>query len=338
MFDNPDLLIVLASGNSGDRLNSVGSPATCKNAIAVGASQNAVSHTRLGMRGEDYLAWFSSAGPTHDGRIKPEVIAPGYYIESAESRPEMVGECDENDDSGVNGMMYSAGTSMAAPVVAGSAALIREYFEKGFYPSGTRVDTDSLNPSSSLVKAVLINGAQPLLGRQLKNLTVSSSSEYDVHQGFGAITLIHSLPLAGKNRLQAKVFDRQTTTNGHEDVYDVTIDGSNECSEPLSATLVWTDPAGYHGCTNCLLNDLDLEITEVRQSKTYYPNGRNGPDTVNNVERIRISDVSNGSVYNVRVKGTNLLSSSQDYSLIITGCLGQTMSNSKFTRERTQGM
>ena len=300
--------------------------------ISVGASQNAISHTTPGMLGEDYLAWFSSAGPTHDGRMKPEVVAPGYYIRSAEARPEIVGECDEQDVHSTDGLMYSAGTSMAAPVVVGTAALIRQYFEEGWYPTGDRAPADSMNPSSSLVKAVLINGAQPLSGRQNEDMTVSTSQEYDEHQGFGAITLIDSLPLSGKNQLQAQVVDRKAISNGQEDIYGVVIDKSNGCSAPLSVTLVWTDPAGAPGCANCLLNNLDLSITDISKSVTYYPNGRTDPDTVNNAERVRINEASHGASYTVRVNGTNLESASQDYSLIITGCLG-VVSNDKTSRQ-----
>lgn len=279
----------------------------------------------MGMAGEDYLAWFSSAGPTHDGRMKPEVIAPGYYIRSAEARPDKVGECDEQDVNATDGLMYNAGTSMAAPVVAGTAALIRQYFEDGWYPTGSIEPTDSFNPSSSLVKAVLINGAQPLIGRQHENFSVSPSEEYDAHQGFGAITLIKSLPLAGKNFLRAKVVDRKPISNTQEDEYIVEIDKSDGCEAPLSVTLVWTDPPGAPSCAHCLINDLDLYITDRGQSMIYYPNGRSTRDTVNNVERIRIDSVSQGAAFLVRVNGTNLESSSQDYSLVITGCLEATV-------------
>jgi hypothetical protein len=51
-----------------------------------------------------------------------------------------------------------------------------------------------------------------------------------------------------------------------------------------------------------------------------YPNGLNGPDTVNNTERIRISGASSNDAITVRVRGSNLNSASQNYALILTGC------------------
>jgi hypothetical protein len=149
------------------------------------------------------------------------------------------------------------------------------------------------------------------------------SEEYDVHQGFGGISLIDSLPLAGKNNLQAQIVDRQSIHNGKEDTYTLTIDTSSGCKAPLSATLVWTDPPAAAGCASCLLNDLDLFITQVGRSVPYYPNGRIDPDTVNNVERIRIANAIHGATFVVHVNGRNLESSSQDYSLIMTGCFGR---------------
>ena len=107
------------------------------------------------MRGKDYLADFSSRGPTRDGRRKPEIVAPGYYILSANANTNEVGECDDN-----GGITFQAGTSMATPVVSGTAALVRQYLEDGWYPLGLRpVASNRIQPSALLVKAIFLNGA-----------------------------------------------------------------------------------------------------------------------------------------------------------------------------------
>ncbi len=50
---------------------------------------------------------------------------------------------------------------MATPVAAGTAAILRQYFEDGFYPTGERNPSDAMdNPSGALIKAVMMNGAQ----------------------------------------------------------------------------------------------------------------------------------------------------------------------------------
>jgi len=80
------------------------------------------------------LSSFSSRGPTKDGRIKPDIVAPGEYILSSRSDGRLnTFQCNADDGSTLKAMQ---GTSMAAPVAAGSALLIREYFMKGYYPSG----------------------------------------------------------------------------------------------------------------------------------------------------------------------------------------------------------
>lgn len=74
------------------------------------------------------------------------------------------------------------------------------------------------------------------------------------------------------------------------------------------------------GCVSCLLNDLDLEV-EFR-NKTYYPNGRNGPDRDNNAERVIIEGVKDGDVATITVTGYNLMQNFQHYALVATGCFG----------------
>jgi len=85
MSTHPDALIIFAAGNQGENGEySVVTPATAKNCLTVGASYNLIDSSSLQLEGNiNYVAFFSSIGPTNDGRIKPDVMAPGYYISSA---------------------------------------------------------------------------------------------------------------------------------------------------------------------------------------------------------------------------------------------------------------
>lgn len=96
MYDNDDFLILVAAGNSGygDKPHTVGSPATGKNIIAVGAHHNTDSSKVKRLLGPSYVADFSSRGPTSDGRMKPDLMAPGKAVVSAGALPNEVGECD----------------------------------------------------------------------------------------------------------------------------------------------------------------------------------------------------------------------------------------------------
>lgn len=83
------------------------------------------------------------------------------------ARPDEFGECDPTNGKipGANGfkdgLLSLQGTSMATPLTAGHASLIRQYFEEGYYPNGIKGDGRSLtNPSATLIKGVLMNGAQ----------------------------------------------------------------------------------------------------------------------------------------------------------------------------------
>lgn len=95
-------LFVIAAGNDGPAATTVGSPGSAEQALTVGA-----------VDGKDALAAFSSRGPVvGDGAVKPEVTAPGVDITAAKF-----------NSSGYQAM---SGTSMAAPHVAGAAALLAQ--------------------------------------------------------------------------------------------------------------------------------------------------------------------------------------------------------------------
>jgi subtilisin family serine protease len=111
---NNGIITFVSAGNyfddkakNGTGYGSVKSPATAKNTITVGATRKDQF---------DELAGFSSAGPTSDGRLKPEIVAPGYAI-NLEPNP-----YPDQD------LIY--GTSFACPVVSGSSALVLEQWRK----------------------------------------------------------------------------------------------------------------------------------------------------------------------------------------------------------------
>jgi hypothetical protein len=84
----------------------------CLRAIAVGAYDTT--------RPDRPATIFSSRGPTADGRQKPEIVAPGYMIRAARSRPRNGWQGNESR------LCVKSGTSMAAPWVSGTVALMMQ--------------------------------------------------------------------------------------------------------------------------------------------------------------------------------------------------------------------
>src|SRR5262249_8377363 len=78
-------ILEFSAGQGGAGAQTAGSPAVGKNVIATGASQNDRIDFFLYADGPDAMADFSSRGPCEDGRIKPDVVAPGTWISSLRS-------------------------------------------------------------------------------------------------------------------------------------------------------------------------------------------------------------------------------------------------------------
>lgn len=281
----------------------------------MGASQSSGPDIYDFMLGHEYVAYFSARGPTLDGRIGIDVVAPGSYILSSASDPLVSGECDDSE-----GTRYDQGTSMAVPVVSGSAAIIRQYFEEGWFPSGIKQSQHKMNASGALIKAVILNGAQSMNGVQDKSGATRPVSDYDQYIGYGRLDLLTSLPLNGKNTFRAIALDRKKISRNEEEIITFHIDKTECDSDYLSATLVWMDPPAANGCTRCLINDLDLYVEKRGENRKYFPNGKTVPDSNNNVERIRLP-VVHGDEFTMHVHGKNLASNNQSYALILTGCV-----------------
>ena len=316
LYLHSDVLYVASSGNDGDSgsgpWRTVKNPADCKNTLAVGASQSYGAAIKQNDLGPNYMASFSARGPTADGRTKPDLVAPGYTINSAISDPSRSTNC---------AFAKWAGTSMAAPVVAGTAALVRQYFTEGWYPGGFRGSGDGFEPSGSLVKAVLMNGGQLIRGVQrVPNGQIVQSTEfYDNSQGMGAVNLMASLPLFRHNQMNALVVNDDEITRKSTHTFDLDVTKCPSGSQTfLSVTLAWYDPAPISGCIHCLVNNLDLQVI-LPNGAIQYPNGRKLPDEKNNAERVRLKTSQLGR-YRVVVSGSNLATQTQRYSLIATGC------------------
>ncbi|MCU0230246.1 MAG: S8 family serine peptidase [Acidobacteria bacterium] len=159
VWNHPDFLIVFSAGNSGPFAGSLASPGTAKNVLTVGASDSRIQADPDPTKALDpeNVAEFSSRGPTSDGRLKPDIMMSGRSL--------VTGTSDRRELGRTCSTLEVNGTSFAAPLVAGYAALAREYFRKGFYPSGAARAADALTPSAALLKATLLAGARNMTGR-----------------------------------------------------------------------------------------------------------------------------------------------------------------------------
>ncbi|MGB9803633.1 S8 family serine peptidase, partial [Desulfofundulus sp.] len=143
---NPDFLVVVGAGNGGPGAGTITAEANSKNALVVGASESVRPSFGPASDNAGEVASFSSRGPARDGRIRHDLVAPGTGIISARS-PLVKGNFQANPQ-----YTRLQGTSMAAAVAGGAAALLRQYFQQ----QGVK------SPSAALLKAALINGADPL--------------------------------------------------------------------------------------------------------------------------------------------------------------------------------
>ncbi|MEM9290332.1 MAG: S8 family serine peptidase [Acidobacteriota bacterium] len=299
MREHPDFLLVFAAGNSGPSSQTVGSPATAKNVLAVGATLRA--------GGSNSMASFSSCGPTDDGRIKPDLTNPGSSIQSANS--------DNNTGSNNCNQRSMSGTSMAAPGAAGFAALARQYFTAGYYPSGVASPLQAFTPSAALVKAVLVHSASDMSG---------AGPVPDNCQGWGRLQLAEALYLPGDDRA---LWVKDATpgfldgSTGQTYTYRFQV----EAGEALKITLGWTDAPSTPAASTHLVQDLDLSVRAPGSSSfqgNVFSAGSStaggSADRVNNLEQIYLPTPSAG-VYEVDVHAFNLPDGAQPYSLVVTG-------------------
>ena len=328
MWNNPEMLVIFAAGNSGvdndkdGRVDEgqVSSPGTAKNALTVGASENVVAkmgiQKKLGELKDGKLfpaaplkddtlsndangiAAFSSRGPTKDGRIKPDVVAPGTNILSVCSQVEGASKLwgAYNTD-----YCFSGGTSMSTPLTAGAAAVAREFLVKK-----QKIE----RPSAALVKGILMNSADDVFPGQYGNEGKTAGQEIltaapNVVEGYGRVNVDN----ATNEEFFLKVVDNTEGVKG-DDKYEVEIDTKDV--KTLKVTLVYTDAPGTPNAARTLVNNLDLE---VEAGKTVSSNSEK-----DNSEQIVIKELAQDKV-KVRVIGKSIprgKDGKQPFALIVS--------------------
>ena len=314
VWEQRDCVICFASGNEGEDNNangvidtqSVTPPGTAKNCITIGATENnrpgftatygggfgypanPVASDRMADDPDGMVA-FSSRGPTTDGRIKPDVVAPGSFILSTRSRDtSSQGWAPSADPL----YFFNGGTSMATPLVAGCTALIREYVSE---------EHQLTTPSAALVKALLINGARGVAGQYVPSETggIPNNSE-----GFGRVDMAASLNPAIQFQDEGTSLD-----SGDEETTNLTVGNGTS----LKVTLVWTDRPGP-----TLQNDLDLIVrtADGRERHGNVASTSAAFDHTNNVEQVVWDNMPAGNI-DIIVRAHNIPVLAQSYALVI---------------------
>lgn len=326
IWSHPDMLILFAAGNNGvdgnkdGRVdeNSMASPGSAKNVLTVGASENLLNkggiQKTLGelLNGDPWgveplksdtlsnnpngIAAFSSRGPCLDGRIKPDVVAPGTNIVSTCSTVKGASPLWGNYNPHY---CYSGGTSMATPLVAGAAAVLRQYLNQAW---------NLPQPSAALMKAVLMNSADDLFpgqygtgpGQELPQPAPNS------HEGYGRVNIDRATSAQALEYYYGLIDQPEGVATGETWTQTVKVPGG-----PVKATLVYTDAPGAPNAKRALVNNLDLEMETVSPSQTSTDTDEMTPqlvkstNTTDNAEQVALADVPAGEVI-VRVTGVNV--------------------------------
>lgn len=270
------------SGRCGTTYNTTGVPAAAKNPIVVGAT----------MSNDHSMSWFSSWGPVDDGRIRPDVCAPG---------------CQSGGDGGITSTLpgggYGAmcGTSMATPITAGVTALMLQQLRRTPGDPG-----GMLHPWPSTMKALLVNTAHDY-----------GNVGPDFQFGYGEIR-----PQAGADAIinRHAILQRRIDQGEHA-TFEFRVESA---LSPLQATVAWSDPPGQYLAQLALVNDLDVYFESpsgailrpwiLDPANPSVPATR-GLDHRNPMEQVTVVGPAEG-LWTLHVVGYAVPDGPQDYSVV----------------------
>ncbi len=267
---------------------TVGPPATAKDVIAVGAINS----------DDNSMAFFSSWGPVGDGRLKPDLVAPGAEVGN-----------DHGVTSTLPGNVYGTlvGTSMATPVASGAIALLVEDY---------RAHYNGQDPPPSTMKGLLVHTAG-----DLDDETSWYNKGPDFASGYGRVQIKNAVEqLRQQGFLVGLIADRATNQ------YLLQVP---EGTSAVKLTLVWDDPAAMENAAIALVNDLDLIVLDPQGQRFYpwtldpanpsAPASQDREDHLNVIEQVLAdADPASGD-WTVQVVGKNIpVSPPQKYTLLFT--------------------
>lgn len=222
--------------------------------------------TKIYDEGELWLR--SSKGPTCEFRLKPDVVAPGVGILSARTRqlPKAGGAMTDEErqtaadilhqgdgktldtykgegKTPTRSFRFMSGTSQAAPLVSGCAAVLRQALK-------TKPSNPIENPSGALIKSLLVNGARDLAGRSFQAPSVLDGvpttfvmpPSPNTAQGFGEVNLESSLKsLYPAISGEGSAADHPPMKQGQVMTVDVPVPAGKK---NLRVTMAYNDKAG----------------------------------------------------------------------------------------------
>ena len=278
--------------------DTIGYDANAKNIMTVGGIGGAVVDGKRSP-GTAAMNYFSSWGPSDDGRVKPDIVAHSEDVYSSES----------GSDSQYG---TSSGTSMATANASGAAMLLEELFGRLFPGQFMRAGT---------LKALILHTADDL-----------GNAGPDYQFGWGLMNVKAAADLLRLQRASTNAFrlrEDVLVNSGDVRAYDFEWDRLS----PLKVTLCWTDLPGEarDGLDDRrpnLVHDLDLRV-EDPNGHIYLPYvldpanpaavASNGDNSVDNVEQVRIAAPPVTGFYRVRVRSKNGLAAVQPFSLVVSG-------------------
>lgn len=280
---NQPLSYILSIMNGYGGTSTQGTPDEAKNALTVGATYLQYGDGSQNPAFND-LSHVTAHGPALDGRIIPHIVAPGTWVDSTGS---------------TTAYYLESGTSMAAPQVAGAAALFSERYRL----------TYGADPSPAMIKAAILPLAHDLAGHYDADGGLLGHP-FDAKQGWGRLNVAAVV----NPDLLPFLFDQQVVFDNTGEFWTFSIT-SPEPITTLRVMLAWTDAPGHGlgGSSSAWVNDLDLSVTVG--ANTYLGNifGVDGlsisgglPDNKNNTEAVFLENLPAGAyTFTVRAAAIN---------------------------------